>query len=89
MYIELHCDYCNQDYEVYERNLTDKKANHCPHCDSKIDRDTWLSAVVPAFKSAQVANMALGYDHAQDHKPLFTVSFIADHLFRVGTDNLE
>lgn len=88
MFMKIHCGYCGQAYEVYARGDLKGKARQCPHCESKIDRDTWCSAVVPAFKSAEIANIALYHDHVQDHKPLFTVSFIADHIFdeRKGND---
>lgn len=82
MFMRVHCDYCNQDYDVYERDsLTGKTVCQCPHCGSKIDRDIWLSTIVPAFKMSQVANTVLYRDHAENHKSLFTVSFIADHIF--------
>ena len=82
MYLKIHCDYCGQDYELYERDsITNKKACQCPHCKTRVDRDIWLSTVVPAFKMAQVANRVLYHNHANYHKPLFAVSFVADHLF--------
>lgn len=82
MFMNIRCGYCDQDYDVYERDsLTSGSACQCPHCGSKIDRDLWLSTVVPAFKMAQVANRALYQDHAENHRPLFTVTFIADHIF--------
>lgn len=86
MYMKIHCEYCNQNYEVYERDIDSKKENQCPHCSSKIDRDIWRGVVVPAFKSAQVANWALMDDHVEHHRPLFTVTFVPDHIFPVDTE---
>lgn len=83
MFINVTCGYCDQDYDIYERDsLTSANARKCPHCGSKIDRDLWLSTVVPAFKTAQVANWALHHNYVENHEPLFAVSFIADHIFR-------
>ena len=87
MYMKIHCDYCNQNYEVYDRDIDSEKENQCPHCGSKIDRDMWRYVVIPAFKSAQAVNMALMDEHVKKHRPLFAVTFVADHIFQTGTEN--
>lgn len=89
MYLKIHCDYCNQDYDVYERDMDVKTARQCPHCGSKIDREIWHELVIPAFKSAILMNGALMYDHVENHHPLFTASLVADHLFPVSSKSAD
>ena len=81
MYMRIRCDYCNQYWDVYGRDDLDGAARRCPHCDAKINKETWKHCVVPAFKAAESANLQLYSDHANDHMPLFTVTFIPDHIF--------
>lgn len=80
--MKIECGYCGQHWEIYQRDdLHGTHARQCPHCDSKIDRDTWLSKVIPAFSLAAAANEKLYQDHVESHKPIFTVGFIPDHIF--------
>ncbi len=81
-YMRIHCDYCGGAWEVYKRdNWKDSKAAECPHCFSKIDRQTWDNQIVPAFNMLDDANRELFKDHVGYHRPLFTVDVIADHIF--------
>ena len=82
MFIRIHCGYCKRTYEVYERDdLQGDRARVCPHCSTKIDRETWLFSVVPAFKAASDANRKLYEDHVNKHNAIFTVAFVPDHIF--------
>ena len=89
MYMKIHCDYCNQNYDVYERDMTSKSARQCPHCGSKIDGDIWRDIAIPAFKSAIMLNWAMMNDHVENHRPLFTASFVADHIFPVSSESAD
>ena len=81
-FMRIHCDYCGGTWEVYHRdNWKDDKARQCPHCFAKIDRQAWEKDVLPAFGAVQDANAELFKEHTGNHKPLFTVDIIADHLF--------
>lgn len=82
MYIRIHCETCGGTWEVYQRdNWNDDKARQCPHCFSKIDRQTWHDYILPAFGLSADANAELLKDHSGSYKPLFSVDLIADHLY--------
>lgn len=81
-YLRIHCDVCGGTWEVYHRdNWNDDKARQCPHCFSKIDRQTWQKEVLPAFGAVNDANAELFKEHTGRHVPLFTFDVIADHLY--------
>jgi len=81
-YLRIHCDYCGGTWEIYHRdNWKDDKARQCPHCQSKIDAQTWQNQILPAFGAAHDANAELFKDHVGYHRPLFTFDVIADHIF--------
>ena len=83
MFLKIYCDVCGGTWEIYQRdNWKDDKARQCPHCYSKIDRQTWNDQIIPAFTLAADANAELVKDSTGYHKPLFTVDFIADTLYR-------
>lgn len=90
MFAKIKCGYCNQSWEIYERDdLTSDKTRRCPHCGSKIDADIWKELVIPTFKSAVLLNWAMMNDHVENHHPLFTASFIADHIFPVSNESAD
>ena len=81
-YMKIHCNYCGGTWEIYHRdNWHDDKARQCPHGESKIDRQLWEKEILPAFGAAHDANAELFKDHVGFHRPLFTVDFVADHIF--------
>ena len=81
-YLRIHCDVCGGTWEVYHRdNWKDDKARQCPHCFSKIDRQTWEKQILPAFGAVQDANAELFKDSTGYHTPLFTFDVIADHIY--------
>jgi hypothetical protein len=83
MYLKIYCDVCGGNWEVYQRDdWTSDKARQCPHCFAKIDRQTWNKQIIPAFAATADANAELVKDSTGYHKPLFTVDFIADTLYR-------
>ena len=82
-YMIIHCDYCGQSWEVYgSRDWNKNKNRECPHCQHKIDRQTWKNEILPAFGSFSDVNRELFKDHTGNHTPLFTIDFVSDHVFR-------
>lgn len=80
-YMRIHCGYCGQPWEIYFRDdWKADSARRCPHCDSKIDRQTWQK-VITAFGYVQDANAELFKDHTGYHCPLYTVDYIEDRYF--------
>lgn len=79
-YMKIHCDYCGGTWEVYDNigDYTTTAARTCPHCGTKVDRQTWLRQIIPAFCAVGDANRELIKDHL-DHRPLFSVDIIAVH----------
>lgn len=89
MYLKIHCDYCGQTWEAYPRDdLTRKKAGCCPHCDAKVNPETWEEIVSVLMRTKRV-NEKLASDHVNKHNALFAVSFVADHLFTCPVSDLE
>lgn len=81
-YMRIHCDVCGGAWEVYHRDSwNDDKARQCPHCFSKIDRQTWQREVLPAFNAVNDANAELFKEHTGQHTALFSFDVIADHLY--------
>ena len=81
VYMRIHCGACGGTWEVYKRQLDTKAARICPHCDQKIDGDTWAGKIMPAFQAAGAANMALAFDHMEKHTAEAAVDFIANGRF--------
>ena len=81
-YMRVHCGYCGGTWEVYRRTVNDEAARVCPHCESKIDGQTWERSVKPAFAAVHGANAELYKDHAHFNNPLFYFDVEADHIFR-------
>lgn len=82
-YLRIHCENCGGKWEIYHRdNWNDDKARQCPHCFAKIDRQLWQKEVLPAFGAAHDLNAELIKDHVGNHRPLFSVDIIADHLYQ-------
>lgn len=80
--LKIHCGYCGQTWEVYARSDYHRHAiRTCPHCDSKIDGQTWEKQILPAFLSMCDANRELVKDHTGYGQPMFTVDFIEDRIF--------
>ena len=92
MYLKILCDYCGKTWEVYPRGnvskLTKTKDYRCPHCDAKIDPETWKDIVV-GLSLTKGINEKLASDHVNKHNALFAVSFIADHLFTCPVSDLD
>lgn len=89
-YMKIHCGYCGQSWDVYQRDDWNKKnAATCPHCFKRIDWQTWSNHVLPAFGAAIDGNMELFKDHTGYHLPVFTFDIIADHIFPGALDDLE
>lgn len=87
--MRIHCEVCGGAWEVYRRDATSDAARKCPHCFSKIDRQTWKREVLPAFNAVHGANAELLRESTGRHRPLFTFDVIADHLYanrRTGGD---
>ena len=80
-YMRLYCDVCGGSWEIYHRDIKNDKARQCPHCCSKINKQTWERHVLPAFVLVHDANLELFKDHATSHGPLFTYDVIADHIY--------
>ena len=69
------------DKEVDETVELERPAT-CPHCGTKIDRQTWEKCVVPAFGAFMDLNRDLFRDHVGEHRPLFQIDMISDLLFK-------
>ena len=81
-YLRIHCDYCGGTWDVYRHsNFHERAARTCPHCQQRIDGQTWEKQILPAFGGMMDANRELLKDHTGYHSPLFTVDYIADHYF--------
>ena len=81
-YLRIHCDYCGGTWDVYgHSNFHERAARTCPHCQQRIDGQTWENQILPAFGGMMDANRELIKDHTGYHSPLFTVDYIADHYF--------
>lgn len=81
-YMRVYCDVCGGTWEVYQRQAREDSARQCPHCYAKINRNIWRKRVLPAFDAVQTINIELYEDHASNHRPLFTVDIVADHLYK-------
>ena len=80
--IRIHCGYCGGTWEVYGRDEWGKTAARtCPHCDSRIDGQTWEKQILPAFGAMMDGNRELVKDHTGYNQPLFAVDYIEDHYF--------
>lgn len=83
VFIRIHCETCGGTWEVYDRdNWKNDRARECPHCFNKIDRQTWERQILPAFGAARDAQAELVNDHTGNHRPLFTVDFVANALYK-------
>ena len=81
-YLRIHCDYCGGTWDVYgHSNFHERAARTCPHCQQRIDGQTWEKQILPAFGGMMDANRELLKDHSGYHAPLFTVDYVADHYF--------
>ena len=81
-YMRIHCGYCGQAWEVYERdNWNSQNARTCPHCFKRIDGQTWEEQILPGFGQVADANRELLKIHTGYHLPVFTFDVIADHCF--------
>ena len=88
--MRLHCGACGGTWEVYTRQRDSKTARICPHCEHKINRDTWEDKILPAFQAAGAANLALVSDSVNNHTGDFEVDFIADGRFpNAGLSDLK
>lgn len=81
VYLRIHCYSCGGEWSVYSKLREYDAARTCPHCESRIDGDTWRQKVLPAFSAANAANVALMDDHVNYHTAPFEVDFIADSVF--------
>lgn len=80
--LRIHCGYCKGTWDVYGReDWRSERSRTCPHCNSKIDGQTWEKQILPAFGSMMDANRELMNDHTGYNQPLFAVDFIEDHVF--------
>ena len=78
-YLRIHCSNCRRRWAVYDRdNWRSESSRTCPHCEAKIDAQTWENQVLSAFGSMRDANMELRRDHTGFRNPLFRVDFISD-----------
>lgn len=82
VYMKIHCADCGGTWEVYKRQRDTAAARICPHCDHRIDGDIWTGKILPAFQAVGAANMALAFDHTDNHSAEFSVDFIADGKFQ-------
>ena len=80
--LRIHCGYCGGTWDVYGRdNWHEKTARTCPHCDSRIDGQTWENQILPSFGAMMDSNRELMKDHTGYNQPIFTVDYIEDHFF--------
>lgn len=81
-YIRIHCGYCGGTWEVYRRQMDISNARICPHCDSRIDSDTWASKIMPAVEKMNKVNLDLIDHHLKNHSAGYEVDYIADGYFQ-------
>ena len=78
-YLRIHCSNCRRRWAVYDRdNWRSESSRTCPHCETKIDAQTWENQVLPAFGMMGDANRELFKDTGYE-KPLFRVDYISDN----------
>lgn len=84
VYMKVHCSACGGTWEVYNRqqDLCLTSSRICPHCRGRIDGDIWSDKILPAFQAVGAANMALAYDHTENHNVEFSIDYIADGKFQ-------
>lgn len=77
-FMRIYCGYCGQHWEVYERdNWNSQQAATCPHCGKRIEGQTWVNQVVPAFCAVSDANRELKRDSTGYGLPHFQFDIIA------------
>lgn len=79
-FLKIHCGYCKQTFEVYQRGLEAKDANVCPHCDHRIPEKYW-QRIQDAATVLHNANFELFKAHVDDHITCFRVDYMTDHIF--------
>ena len=85
--MKINCGYCSGSWEVYSRDMKYDKARTCPHCLQHIERQTWEKQILPAFGMLDDVNRELFKDHTGYHKPLFSVSYEPDLVFKYAEQN--
>ena len=79
--LKISCSYCGGSWEVYHRDIHYKHAASCPHCNHKIERQTWEKAILPAFGAMEDASRELLKDVSGYGTTLFTISYTSDVIF--------
>ena len=88
-FMRIYCDYCGMKWEVYQRDdYKSDKSRKCPHCTTKIDRNTWNNHIVPAFEAFQSINTELINDNMAG-SPRFSVDFHEDYYFPAKKTQLD
>lgn len=77
-FIRVHCGYCSDTWDVYDRDKTNPLANQCPHCFKEIDRQTWEKQIIPAWAAMDYAGRELFKDHTGFGVPLFHIDCISN-----------
>ncbi|WP_034438075.1 hypothetical protein [Clostridium ihumii] len=70
---KIHCINCDNDYYVYERNLSRNQIMNCPHCDCVMDETMWHS-ICDAIGSVMDINYHFLKYHNERNEDLFQVS---------------
>lgn len=81
--LRIHCNACGGSWELYHRDIYNKAHRKCPHCGKEIDQQTYTDKILPAWSACIDANTVLYNDHLQHHRAIFTIDFIADHIFNI------
>lgn len=85
-YLKIHCGYCGGRWDVYHRVRKFDTAGRCPHCDSRIDGETWAK-ILKAYDAMNAVNMELQTNHEFKHLPWFEADYINDGIFQDNDKN--
>ena len=79
--LRVHCGRCGNFWELYSRdNWQSDNSRVCPHCNAKVDEQTWKNQIIPAFNSVSDANNELVRDVTGYGKAHFSIDVIASKM---------
>lgn len=79
--LKINCGYCGGSWTVFHRDIHYKHAATCPHCNHKIDGQTWERQIIPAFGAMDDASRELLKDASGYGTTLFTLSYESDVIY--------
>ena len=87
--LKIKCGYCGGNWTVFHRDIHYKHAPTCPHCNHKIDGQTWERQIIPAFSAMDDASRELLKDASGYGTTLFTIAYESDAVYENAKDNMQ